>query len=327
MAAKTKLPRGIRLRGSRYYWSKQVNGQRLYGSSPDLTQSIMEMATAQITTETSTQSNITLQQAIDQVEANIEATLAHNTYKAALTMHKIILSHINPATILSDINTQIIDDFIRQLKTEGKKPAYINQALIHISRLYTTGLDYGWIDKKPKIHWLKNPNKKIRFFTLAEEHQLLSNLPRPYQDIIAILIDTGLRVNELLTLQPDNINLTKKQITLWHTKTNSTRTIPLTDRAELLLKQALPDLYKDIRYSKLLYYVDKARTAIGLGADKACTIHTCRHTCASRLIQNHIPVSIIQRWLGHSSIQTTMRYSHLTDDELLEAVDVLNKIN
>jgi integrase len=47
------------------------------------------------------------------------------------------------------------------------------------------------------------------------------------------------------------------------------------------------------------------------------TIHTCRHTCASRLAQTPgINLPFVRQWLGHKSIQTTMRYAHLAPSTL-----------
>ena len=48
-----------------------------------------------------------------------------------------------------------------------------------------------------------------------------------------------------------------------------------------------------------------------------------RHTCASRLVQNGIPIQIVKEFLGHSTIQTTMRYAHLCSKQLFEVVDRL----
>lgn len=51
--------------------------------------------------------------------------------------------------------------------------------------------------------------------------------------------------------------------------------------------------------------------------------HTLRHTFASRLAQKGILLKAIQELLGHSNIQTTMRYTHLSPTELRSAIDSL----
>ncbi len=51
--------------------------------------------------------------------------------------------------------------------------------------------------------------------------------------------------------------------------------------------------------------------------------HCLRHTCASRLVQRGVPILVVQQWLGHKTIQMTMRYAHLCPTNLEEAVKVL----
>jgi len=53
-------------------------------------------------------------------------------------------------------------------------------------------------------------------------------------------------------------------------------------------------------------------------------IHTFRHTFASHLVMKGVDLPTVQKLLGHSDIQTTMIYSHLTSDHLVDAVDKLN---
>ena len=59
-----------------------------------------------------------------------------------------------------------------------------------------------------------------------------------------------------------------------------------------------------------------------------CTIHTLRHTHATRLIQNGMSVYEVKEILGHSDIKTTMMYAHLEQKDVSSrARDVINKIN
>jgi integrase len=53
-------------------------------------------------------------------------------------------------------------------------------------------------------------------------------------------------------------------------------------------------------------------------------IHDLRHTNASIALQAKVPLEIISKRLGHSSIQTTMRYAHLADDHIRNATDALS---
>lgn len=59
-----------------------------------------------------------------------------------------------------------------------------------------------------------------------------------------------------------------------------------------------------------------------------CTIHTSRHTHASRLIQNGINIYEVKEILGHADIKTTMRYAHLEQKNVTSrARDVIDRLN
>lgn len=71
--------------------------------------------------------------------------------------------------------------------------------------------------------------------------------------------------------------------------------------------------------------IRKALVRAGLGD---CTIHTLRHTHATRLIQNGMNIYEVKHVLGHSDIKTTMRYAHLESTDVSgRARDVMNRIN
>ncbi len=56
---------------------------------------------------------------------------------------------------------------------------------------------------------------------------------------------------------------------------------------------------------------------------KRIRLHDLRHSCATLLIQNKVPVKDIQIWLGHSNIQTTMIYTHLDETNKEVSAQVL----
>jgi site-specific recombinase XerD len=69
----------------------------------------------------------------------------------------------------------------------------------------------------------------------------------------------------------------------------------------------------------------EARATAGLGSDKQIVPHCLRHTCASRLVRGGIDIRRVQMWLGHQTLQMTMRYAHLATQDLDVCVSVLEQ--
>jgi integrase len=105
------------------------------------------------------------------------------------------------------------------------------------------------------------------------------------------------------------------------TKSGKGRHVPLTPRAEAALVVMLASpVHGKIRGDGLYQRFIRVCRECGIEGVK---LHTCRHTCASRLVQAGVDLYRVQRWLGHSSPTLTMRYSHLRDDDLADAAVAL----
>lgn len=62
------------------------------------------------------------------------------------------------------------------------------------------------------------------------------------------------------------------------------------------------------------------------GIDKGLTHHMARHTCATTvLLDNGVSIEVVSKMLGHSSIKTTQEYGRITHNQLLKALNLINK--
>jgi len=83
--------------------------------------------------------------------------------------------------------------------------------------------------------------------------------------------------------------------------------------------------FADLDKQSVRYRWDRMTQQIGMAGDDDFVPHILRHTTASRLIQRGIALKVVQEWLGHRTITTTMRYAHLAPANLFAAVSVLNQ--
>ena len=181
---------------------------------------------------------------------------------------------------------------------------------------------------------LKEKKQKVHYLTQDMERELLSWLNcmqrnREAKDIIECLIDLGCRVNELLNLEKRFVDFDNNQINFNDRKNDNAVAVPMTNRVKSILRRYYREV-KDfdklfsLNYSELNAIWQKARTDLGYANKKFYTLHLCRHTCASRLVQRGCQLLLVKDWLGHEDVKTTMIYAHLAPKALHSIVGVLN---
>ncbi len=145
-------------------------------------------------------------------------------------------------------------------------------------------------------------------------------------DLAEILVDTGMRLSELLDLLYDDINFVTNLISIWINKGDRPRSIPMTIRVRRILecrktcRDTKPFMLKPYQAEGAWRWV---RKEMGLSKDTEFLLHSLRHTCASRLVNKGIDLYVVRDWLGHSSIQVTERYAHLAPHKLAHAATAL----
>ena len=255
---------------------------------------------------------------------------------------------------VNKITRPMVNKMMDILKAEHKNSnAVINQKMGYLRVVLQEMEEDGYIEmiKFPKTRPTKN--SKVHYLTKDMEEELLAWFERgknykpdklckialhnlqvikeglEARDIIICLIDLGCRVNELLNLEKRFVDFDNNQINFNERKNDQAVAVPMTDRVRLIIKKYY-DNCKDfdklfsLNYSRMYGFWQAARESLGYADKKFYTIHLCRHTCASRLVQRGVPILLVKDWLGHEDIENTMIYAHLAPKALHSVVEVLN---
>ncbi|MEM3265516.1 MAG: site-specific integrase [Thermoplasmata archaeon] len=146
-----------------------------------------------------------------------------------------------------------------------------------------------------------------------------SDYHRRYLLLCKTLLRTGARIDEALQLKPSDINLDLNTITLITLKKrkDSKRTIPLHPELKDHIMNYFLNFNISPRSQELIFSMK--RQAVDLYFKKMQNqlnirihAHKFRHTFGVRAVLDHVPLSVLQEWLGHSSIFTTSIYTQIT---------------
>jgi integrase len=152
----------------------------------------------------------------------------------------------------------------------------------------------------------KIDNNRLRYLTNTEEKLLITTLIERClfneHDLVIMLLDTGARLNEILSLQSKHIDLDNRAISLYRSKVDNESILMMTNRIYDVLKNRT-ELFANMQLTTLRVVLKELFEDV--------TIHTLRHTLASKLIQNDVALVEVKEILGHKDWKTTLKYAHL----------------
>jgi len=231
--------------------------------------------------------------------------------------------------------------FIAEQIKKGLNKTTVSRRLASIRSFFKFLCREGYIKSNPaKLV----PNPKIpkllpRFlsvddvFSLVEKPEGIGFIPVRDKAILELLYSSGLRVSELSGLNIDDLNIKGNLIKI-RGKGKKERIVPVGSKAidaiksymidRMLLKSKDRALFLNRMGTRL---TDRGVRRIVVKYAKALTIsgqigpHTLRHTFATHLLQGGADLRVIQELLGHSSLSTTQKYTHLDITHLMDIYD------
>ena len=224
------------------------------------------------------------------------------------------LTGVSPSTVLRD------------LRCMG---AMFTHAIVELEVLDQNPINL-YVRRQQRRKRLREPQPRSRFLSTLEEEQLLDAATGDLGDLIAFAIDTGLRLEEQLSLTWNQIRHDYEELEVVG-KGQKVRRIPILPRSKNILEQ-LPIRYRR-KGEKNWVFCKKNGSRYGkrtrglAGAVKRANIphlqwHDLRRTCGCRLLQERgLSMDLVAKWLGLSSIKTTeSTYAFVNIGQLHDAV-------
>jgi site-specific recombinase XerD len=236
-----------------------------------------------------------------------------------------------------EMGEQEIRGFLLYLVRDRKaSPATLGMYINALKFLYNVTL------KRPEaVKGISHPKRPKTLPVILSPEEVLRVLAAissvKYKAIIATAYAAGLRISEVCGLRLADIDSQRRRLHIRAGKGKKDRYVMLGESLLALLRQ----YYQEARpKGEYLFPGQKPQRPISTtavrqvlrkviretGLAKRVTMHTLRHCFATHLLEAGTDIRILQVLLGHSSIRTTLRYTHITDRLVQKLVSPLDMI-
>ena len=243
---------------------------------------------------------------------SINRGLSENTVKAyreALHSFAIWANDNEPGTRWSKVTKQQIDNYVESMVLDGYQPATIKQHISALRTFYKTCQAMGTMENNP-ARYVSTPKLGKCLPKTIEREAITAALNDPKVDretkgAIAIIYETGLRLQELLDLRAQDIDSGKQSIKV-HGKGRKERVVFYSD----LCKQyghywhGWKHTQREVRHE--VYTALKPHSQA-----QQLSPHALRHTYATEMLNNGMSITAIAKLMGHEHETTTERYAQL----------------
>ena len=271
--------------------------------------------------------------------------LSENTvagYKNDLDQLQTFLS---PELEINAVTGESLRLCIGQLSKQHRSAASVNRFIAAVRSLFSYALKFGHIEHNPALDLktVKLPKKVPRFMTQPEVNELCTEPERnellwKSRDtaLFTMLYSSGCRVSEITNLCLTDFSSDFHSAVVTG-KGNKQRVVYFEADARSAIAAYLPDRKKVMEANGNAgktdrFFINQKGEALSVagihyiitrysgpeGTNRHMNPHAFRHTFATTMIGNGADVRLVQEMLGHSSISTTQRYTHMTTEKLME---------
>jgi len=213
------------------------------------------------------------------------------------------------------------------------KPATVNRELACLRALMNHFIRQDVLVKNPvsRVKFLKENNEQTRVVTADEERRYVLACRQPLRDFAVIMLETGMRPDEIYRLERRNVHLDKGYLFNPGGKTKAARRkLPLSQRAIEVLRRRLlrvegefvfPSTRRGKNPSTHIVKLNNAHyAAVKRAGVEFFRLYDLRHTFATRAAEAGVDIMTLAALLGHSRVQMVMRYAHPSEEHQFSAV-------
>ena len=176
----------------------------------------------------------------------------------------------------------------------------------------------------------------MRVVSHEEQHRYLAAANPLLRDIAVVMLETGMRPQEVFSIQSENVHLAGRYVFIPRGKSHfARRNVVLTDAAADVLRRRLAEakgayLFPHRRTpDRPLTTIQKAHleAIANAGISPRFRLYDFRHTFGTRMAMAGVDLATLKELMGHANISTTMRYVHPTPEHKRNAIEKLERFN
>lgn len=240
---------------------------------------------------------------------------------------------------INAIRTTDVRQLLVSLREKPLTPATVNRYRALIVTIFNRAIEHGAISTNPAtpIKPLEENNKRDRHLSPSEVAAFfgaLDSRPRNVANALRLLLLTGARKGNVLSMKWDDVNLDQRVWNIPRTKSGKALRVPLNESAVRVLRNQLqlkehenPYVFPGNQRGTCLTTVHNIWkdlcAALGL---QDFRVHDLRHTFASLVVQQTGDLPGLSKLMGHHSPTMTARYAHHADDHLRNATSKLDAV-
>ncbi len=256
--------------------------------------------------------------------------LKENTFISKRRAVNILIEYIGNYR-LDKLNDVVVARFVMQRQDAGTKPGTINEDIAKFKHILSTACRAGIITKNPcSIRKMKVLQTRDRVLSSEEIAFILNGAGLELKDRLMILISifSGMRLNEIVSLKWSELDFARHLISFTATKTSKNVTVPMSSYLanELLLYKsnatgAFVFENKPVTGRVVNAYSLHFRSLFKRLNFLNCSFHSLRHTFLSLHGNLGTGAFITKELAGHSSLNMTLRYTHVNMDGMRKAIE------